>query len=386
MSSFVPGRGSYPRKPKSRKPSRRDDDWSDDDDSDDDSGDMDVQPNPPQLKAKKKRKRDDWSDDEDGSGQPAVMGPGVAPTRVSKRPRKASKGHGDDEYGEEDFDKLPGFDPAELAEFAELEAREMADADGNTRSGSGKISGEARSDNVKPMGRTWVNPNNRWPILFGNPKKRTWRVIQAIPVVFVRKPIQSIVMWESTTGKIKIFKDQKINETKASKKQCIKAVSPNELAGYTAFGSDPKGSYEWLHLIANSFGGPDSCTFPSVLLGENPAQVVANLVLGSYAANTFMMAIEFAVDGKVGIHYCVESFSTDAHIAEWIRVSICKAACHGAPIGTLGAKCRHYWIDATLRVCPRLAFDHMKQDAINFVSDDTTFGVESDYTYPDQVW
>ena len=88
-----------------------------------------------------------------------------------------------------------------------------------------------------------------------------------------------------------------------SQKKVMNNNSANEVARLLGLKYDGKGySYEWLHLIAFSLGGPG---------GE--AQVPYNLVLGTAGANTAMMSIEEFVKRRIKETRCTATISVFRH-------------------------------------------------------------------------
>ncbi len=114
---------------------------------------------------------------------------------------------------------------------------------------------------------------------------------------------------------------------------------PTRGRAYTAF---PKLSLEWCHLVADSLGGPT---------------VGANLVAASYAANTYMLAIEQQLHAKTTLHVEVTVYCSRENVAEFLDYKIIRPS----------AAFLTFTIDARNDCFTRADYASVGQQVVNFL-------------------
>lgn len=161
-------------------------------------------------------------------------------------------------------------------------------------------------------------------------------------------------------------------------------VSPNAVRGTNI--EDQRRSSEWLHLVANHDGnglqfgsvpGQDGFGFPEAI--SNKAQDPRNLVLGSFGANTLMLALESvgsAAENRGEYSKTVRAYSNDPnqpHQADLIEYTITHKE---------SGSSRTYYIDASKDSYGLLAdYADMERDAAAFMAGDHSTQTNTTYEY-----
>lgn len=373
--------------------------------------------------AKRRKVSNDDSDDEDGGGMDVVdptPRPPSARAAALKEKREKAPPKDDIYFDADEFHDLVHKDPMkfgvledELDEYeAKLDALE-AKVDETGRGGSGGMSGSARSDKGDDMLAEWlltIRVDDAAALISRlrialEPIRHTF-VDRDDAVVSTRTPSQQQAMSYLPSAALdELAAVSRLlggsGGTTPTRKDLDSLVSANRvLASPKDDGGMDRGGFEILHMSGRAVGNPvlalpddaldeliggesmDDWTGRTTKSGESftGAQHPGNLAIGSFAANTLMMALEGNV-ASANKDFVLETRAYaprgTKHLASHIVMSI-----EHKPSGRV----RWYYIPGTATIAPLEVYEHMEADARQFMQDAGASGVEdeqqSTYEYP----